>query len=116
MTEPKRGEVWRVNFDPPRGAEICKTRPAVVVSTDEVGKLPLRIVVPVTEWKPRYAHFPWMIHLPASRGNGLSKDSGADTFQVKSVSVRRFVERTGTLSADEMNEIAAAVALCVGYS
>jgi len=116
MTEPKRGKVWRVNFDPQTGAEICKTRPALVVSIDGVGRLPLCIVVPITDWKPWYAHFPWMVQLAASRSNGLSKDSGADAFQVKSVSLQRFVERIGMLSAAEMNEIAAAVALCVGYS
>ena len=33
-------------------AEFAKTRPAVVVSADSVGRLPLRIVVPVTDWIP----------------------------------------------------------------
>ena len=46
---PKRGEVWDVDFDPPQGAEIGKTRPAIVMSEDTVGRLPLRIVVPVTD-------------------------------------------------------------------
>jgi mRNA interferase MazF len=48
VVEPKRGEVWRVEFDPSRGAEIRKRRPAVVVSINAVGKLPLRVVVPIT--------------------------------------------------------------------
>ena len=33
----------------PEGAEIGKTRPAVVMSEDTVGRLPLRIVVPATD-------------------------------------------------------------------
>ena len=36
MASPQRGEVWLVNFDPPTGAEIAKTRPAVVISDDAV--------------------------------------------------------------------------------
>ncbi|MBM3323278.1 type II toxin-antitoxin system PemK/MazF family toxin [candidate division WOR-3 bacterium] len=32
-----------------------KTRPAVVVSTDAIGVLPLKVVVPITDWKDRYA-------------------------------------------------------------
>jgi mRNA interferase MazF len=55
---PKRGEIWQVRFDPASGAEIRKVRPAVVVSVDAVGRLPLRIVVPITDWQPRYASFP----------------------------------------------------------
>lgn len=31
---PKRGEVYLVNFDPTLGAEIKKTRPALVIQND----------------------------------------------------------------------------------
>lgn len=48
---PKRGEVWRVNFDPTIGTEIKKTRPAVVISSDAVGKLPIKLVAPIIDWK-----------------------------------------------------------------
>ena len=43
---PKRGEIWRVDFNPTKGAEIQKQRPAVVISSDALGKLPLKIVAP----------------------------------------------------------------------
>jgi mRNA interferase MazF len=46
--------------------------------------------------------------------NGLSKDSGADAFQTKSVSETRFVRRLGVLTAVQVDEIAEAIALCVG--
>ena len=49
---PKRGEVWLIDFDPTVGAEIRKVRPAVVLTVPGVGRLPLQIVVPLTEWKP----------------------------------------------------------------
>lgn len=111
---PKRGEVWNVNFDPPQGAEMGKTRPALVISEDTIGRLPLRIVVPITDWKTGYANWPWFVHLVPSSTNGLLKESGADAFQVKSVSEKRFVKRLGTLTAAQMDDIAAAVAICVG--
>ena len=111
---PKRGEVWDVNFDPAQDAEIGKRRPAIVMSEDAIGRLPLRIVVPVTDWKPPYAGFPWFVHLVPSATNGLSKESGADAFQVKSVSEKRFVKRRGMLPAAEVDDIAAAIAICVG--
>ena len=49
---PKRGEVWAVNFDPAVGAEIGKARPAVVIGVESIGRLPLQLVVPITDWKP----------------------------------------------------------------
>jgi mRNA interferase MazF len=46
--------------------------------------------------------------------NGLAKESGADAFQVKSVSETRFLDRLGELTADELDDIANAIAICVG--
>jgi mRNA interferase MazF len=114
VPSPKRGEVWLVRFDPSAGAEIRKVRPAVVASLDAIGRLPLRIVVPVTDWKAEYANLSWFAHLPSTAANGLSKDSGADAFQVKSVSETRFVRKLGEVSDAQMDDIASAVALCVG--
>jgi len=111
---PSRGEVWDVRFDPAVGAEMHKIRPAVVISVDSMGRLPLRIVVPITEWRALYAGYPWFVRLPANAGNGLSKDSGADGFQVKSVSLNRFVTLRGSLTDGQLDDIASAVALCVG--
>ena len=111
---PKRGEIWLVGFDPSVGAEIQKNRPAVVVSMDTIGRLPLRMVVPITDWKPHYTGFPWFVELPASSLNGLTKHSGADAFQTKSVSEARFIHLLGTLTDDEMDDISSAIALCVG--
>jgi|SRR5437016_4382330 len=110
----KRGEVWLVDFDPAIGAEIHKIRPALVVSVDTIGRLPLRMVVPITDWKPQYANFPWFVHLAATAANGLNKDSGADAFQTKSISETRFVRRLGQVTAAQLDDVASAIALCVG--
>lgn len=97
---PRRGDVWLIDFDPSVGAEIQKIRPAVVIS--------------VTDWKSHYSSFPWFVRLPASSLNGLAKDSGADAFQTKSVALSRFVDRLGELTSSQLDEIAEAIALCVG--
>jgi mRNA interferase MazF len=112
--KPIRGEVWRIRFDPAEGDEIKKTRTAVVVSEDAIGRLRLKIVVPITEWSPRYAQFPWFTRLTPTVANGLTKDSGADAFQVKSVSETRFLHRLGEVTQTELDEIANAIAICVG--
>ena len=43
MLSIKRGEVWWVNFEPTVGTEIKKTRPALVVNSDKIGILPIKL-------------------------------------------------------------------------
>lgn len=107
----KRGEVWLINLDPTIGAEIQKTRPAVIVNDDAVGILPLKVIVPVTEWKDRYAVAPWMVRIYPDTTNGLDKPSAADTFQIRSLSQRRFVRKLGELSNDSIQQISQALSL-----
>src|SRR5512143_1303481 len=97
-----RGEIWLINLDPTVGAEIQKIRPVAIVSSDAVGILPLRVVVPLTDWKERYLQAAWMVQISPNAENGLSKRSAADAFQIRSVSTTRFVRRIGKLSAKEM--------------
>jgi mRNA interferase MazF len=111
---PLRGEVWTVDFDPSVGSEQTKRRPAVVLSVAAVGRLPLRIVVPITS--TRHPDVLWLVPLKANAANGLANDSSADAFQVKSVDAGRFRRRIGVLSAAEVEEIAAAVAVCIGFA
>ena len=115
MPKPARGEVWEVAFDPAVGAEIRKTRPAVVIHARNIGRLPLCIVVPLTEWKPLFVGCIWFIPLAPTAENGLGKPSAADAFQVKSLSEARLRRRLGRLTDDEITAIAAAIALCVGH-
>jgi len=105
-----RSEVWLINLDPTLGAEIRKTRPAVVVSDDAVGILPLKVIVPVTDWKEPYTDFPWMVRLEPDAVNGLTKTSAVDTFQIRSVSKQRFVRHLGRLTDEQMLDINRALA------
>jgi mRNA interferase MazF len=106
-----RGEVWLINLDPTLGAEIKKTRPAVIVSDDAIGALPLKVIVPITEWKDRYTVAPWMVRLESAPESGLDKPSAADAFQMRSVAQERFVRRLGKLSDTMMQEITRALAI-----
>lgn len=112
---PARGEVWWVDLDPTRGSETSKTRPAVVVSTDAVSTLPVRLVVPLTEWKLKHTAAVWRLPVAPTAANGLTKESAADALQVRCVSVDRFKVRMGRLEADILAELGAAIALLVEY-
>jgi mRNA interferase MazF len=101
----KRGEVWLINLDPTLGAEIKKIRPAVIVSNNDLGKLPLRVIVPITDWKSQYAIAEWMVELVPDTINKLSKVSAADCFQVRSVSTQRLIRKIGVVSFEDIARI-----------
>lgn len=113
---PQRGEIWWVDFDPTTGQEIQKTRPAVVITAPGMGRYKLKVVVPIIGWKPHYSKFVWMLKLTPSQANGLKKASSADASQVKSLSTERFDNKLGQVTADELEDIVAAVALVIGYN
>lgn len=110
----RKGEIWLINLDPTVGAEIRKTRPAVIISEDAIGILPLRVIVPLTDWKEHYSIAPWMISITPDPQNGLAKPSAADAFQIRSVSQERFVRRVGTVNHDQLKQILKAVQTVIG--
>lgn len=105
-----RSEVWLINLNPTIGAEIQKTRPAVIVSDDELGILPLRVIVPLTDWKEHFTKAVWQVKIETDGENNLTKTSSADCFQVRSVSKERFVRKIGAVSDEKMSEIEKALA------
>lgn len=110
----RRGEIWLINLDPTIGAEIKKSRPAVIVNEDAIGILPLRIIVPIADWKERYSVAPWMIYIDPDPRNGLNKPSAADAFQIRSVAQERFVRLLGNISPGSLTDIIQAIQLVIG--
>ena len=68
-----RGEIWLINLNPTVGTEIQKTRPARIVNDDELGILPLRVIVPLTDWKDRYIKAVWQVKIEINSLNNLIK-------------------------------------------
>ena len=86
----KRFEVWLVNLDPTIGSEIKKTRPAVIVSPDELNQhLRTVIVVPLTTGKT----YPFRV---ATKVAGRSGVGAVD--QIRTVDKQRLVKKVGSLS------------------
>lgn len=90
-----QGEIWLVKFYPQVGSDISKLRPAVVVNHDTIGRLPLKTIVPITDWKKNYVHYPWMVQIKENKDNGLLKTSAIDCFQAKNFANERLVEKLG---------------------
>jgi mRNA interferase MazF len=106
----KRGDIWLVNLEPVLGAEMRKTRPVVVISLDCIGKLPIRLVAPITDWKPHYQNHIWIVKIKPSNINSLSKESAIDTLQLRGVDAsRRFYRKLGQVENDILNQIIIAI-------
>ncbi|HET6402911.1 MAG TPA: type II toxin-antitoxin system PemK/MazF family toxin [Candidatus Kapabacteria bacterium] len=114
LNDPKPGETWLVDFEPNRGAEMNKRRPAVVISEPGFTYLPLRIVVPVTDDKRRHLNLYWYVEVIADAKSGLSKPSEVDTAQCHSFDLDRFAKKLGSIRADELALIREAVAISLG--
>lgn len=114
---PRRGETWWVCLDPTVGSEIRKTRPCLIVSSDALCRQPLRIVVPLTEWKAKHAAIPWCIRIDPDPSNGLQKPSAVDALQARAVSIqaRRFAALAGRVRASQVEGVVLAVGLCIGH-
>ena len=77
----------------------------------------MRILVPITTGRENYDNLAWMIRVNADSANSLDHDSFADASQVQPASLKRFVELMGFIHSQILlDRIAAAIALCVGYS
>ena len=116
MSNPKRGEIWTIDFDPTKGSEVKKVRPAVVISSDRLGVLPVKLVVPFTDWKQNFSGKVWMVKVDKSSSNGLTKTSTADALQARAVSLERFVKPIGKLESDVLEQVVASLAILIEYS
>jgi mRNA interferase MazF len=115
LPNPRRGEVWDVDFDPTVGTEIQKIRPAVVVNVNSIRHLQIRLVAPITTWKARFSGKIWLVNVKPNDANGLTTESAVDTFQMKGIDIRRFHDKRGRLPATLMEEISAAIAAIIDY-
>ncbi len=101
----RRGEIRWVDFEPVRGAEANKRRPAVIVSNDGANTTATRLgrgvitVVPVTANTDRI--FPFQVLL-RSEPTGLPRDSKAQAEQVRAVTVGRVGSKIGVVTGSTL--------------
>jgi len=107
---PRRGEVYLVSFDPTLGAEIKKTRPALILQNDIANRYsPITIVAAITSQveEPLY---PTEVLVRAPEG-GLKADSLVLLNQIRSIDKQRLRRRMGRLKPETMEKVERALLL-----
>lgn len=110
----RRGEIRIVEFDPVRGSETAKRRPAVIVSNDGANASAARLgrgvvsVVPVTSNITRV--YPFQVLLEA-KTTDLKRDSKAQAEQVRSIAVQRIGNKVGAVPPEVMAKLDEALRL-----
>src|SRR5256712_12820049 len=113
IARPLRGEVYFVAFDPTLGAEIRKTRPALILQNDIANRSsPITIVAAITS-KFDEELYPTEVLVRAPEG-GLHTDSVVLLNQIRSVDRRRLPPRGGRLMPETMRLVDRALVLSLG--
>ncbi len=101
--ELHKGDIHLVNFNPAKGGEIGKLRPAIIMSSDEDSAiLQTAIVIPLSTVIEADAQ-PYRYFI--SSREELHKDSDACIYEIRSLSKTRIKQRVAKLTSEELQII-----------
>jgi mRNA interferase MazF len=110
---PRRGDIYLVEFDPARGHEIQKTRPALIIQNDIGNQYsPITIVAALTS---KFDTPPHPTDVIVDRGqSGLLQKSAVVLNQIRSVDRQRLIRRLGRLDVVTMRRVDHALTISLG--
>ncbi len=115
LTRPQRGEVWLVSFDPTRGAEIRKTRPALIVQNNIGNRWSSITIVAAISSRFEQPVRPVEVVIRAPEA-GLNVDSVVLLNQIRSVDKERLIHRIGAVNAGTMERVDRALLISLGLA
>ncbi len=98
-TDILRGSIWWVEFDPTRGSEIRKTRPAVVLTADGLNRARRTVVVVPLSTGPT-PRPPIVVAVPSA-----GEDSVAVYDQIRAVDRSRLMRHGGELAREDLRAV-----------
>ncbi|MFH1052603.1 MAG: type II toxin-antitoxin system PemK/MazF family toxin [bacterium] len=99
----KQKEIFFANLNPSKGSEQQGIRPVVIISGNAMNdNLDVCIVCPLSSALKGYAG---CVQLKADSNNNLKNDSEIITFQIRTISKDRLINKIGEITDFQLNEI-----------
>ncbi len=99
------GSIWLVSFDPSVGAEIRKTRPAMIISGTVFNQRRKVTVLPITSSHPDSLLLPVVVPLAPDINNGLTTDSFIVCIDPMTFDKQRLVKQLGKLNLETVRQV-----------
>ena len=101
---PKRGELYWLDWSPARGSEQAGRRPALIVSNDAGNRSSGTVIVAAVTSTFRRP-YPFHVLVPETEQTGLRQESVVRCEQLVAVSKERLERRLGALPADLVGRV-----------
>src|SRR5438309_12083793 len=108
---PRRGEIWDVNWSPGRGAEQKGTRPALVIQNDRGNASPSYPLTIVASMSRTERELPLHVRIAPTEENGLTDYTDVKCEQIMTIEKSRLIRRRGCINAEELSRVDTALKL-----
>jgi len=101
VNNPKRGEIWFIDWSPSRGSEQSGVRPSLILQTDKGNsndKYPNTIVLTIST---KGRNIPFHIEIKPNKKNGLTNSSYVKCKQILTVSKNRLDKKIGKIIIEQ---------------
>jgi mRNA interferase MazF len=107
--QPKRGEIWLLDWSPSRGSEQAGFRPALIIQTDAANSNPGYPNTIVLAVSTKGKQVPFHVVLTPESLNGLTGTSFIKCEQILTVAKERLVRKLGAIGENELQRIKRAI-------
>jgi mRNA interferase MazF len=108
---PRRGEIWDVNWSPGRGAEQKGTRPALIIQNDRGNISPSYPLTIVASMSRTEREISLHVRIAPSEENGLTDFTDVKCEQLMTIEKSRLIRRRGIITSEELNKVDVALKL-----
>ena len=108
---PRRGEIWDVNWSPGRGAEQKGTRPALIIQNDRGNASPTYPLTIVASMSRTERELPLHVRIAPTEENGLTDYTDVKCEQLMTIEKSRLIRRRGLITSEEMARVDMALKL-----
>lgn len=115
VAAPRHGDVFLVSFDPTIGAEIRKTRPALVIQNDIANRWSPITIVAALSSQVGGIIYPTEVRVDPPEGR-LTVSTVVLLNQIRSIDRRRLVQRLGRLRPATMERVNRALQISLGLA